>query len=538
MTPWPKVSIVIPVYNGADYLAQAIDSALAQTYPDCEVVVVNDGSTDGGATERIARSYGERVRYCYKPNGHVASALNFGIRNMAGDYFSWLSHDDLYHADKISAQMDLVGASGPRTIVYSDFEVLDVASGTIRPQRLPDTEPGCFRYFITLQNSLHGCTLLIPRRCLEEGGTFDETLRTTQDYDMWFRLAGKCRFVHLPRILVTARHHAGQGSNQLRDTAVAECDRLLEGFVRNLPVEEITAATGASLPRSYAAMAANLSVRGFTGASGAARELSRNALQRLPPFARILDAQYISWQDRAALIRHASRRVLSGPRQMLGRFIRMLGGGISPDSKVKRKFSEIYRENIFGGTESRSGGGSSMQQTETIRRELPALLRELGVKTLIDAPCGDFFWMRDTDLGIERYIGVDIVEELIVRNQRQFGGAGRSFVNLDIIKDTLPAADMIFCRDCLVHLNFDQAKKALRNFQLSGAKYLLTTTFAGRALNADLVGKDIWRTLNLERPPFNLPKPLRLINERCTEGDGGYVDKSLGLWALQDLRLD
>src|SRR5436305_205147 len=84
----PLVSICIPVYNGADYLRDAIESALAQTYSRIEVVVVNDGSTDGGATEEIAKSFGDKIRYLAKPNGHVASALNHGISHMAGKYLS------------------------------------------------------------------------------------------------------------------------------------------------------------------------------------------------------------------------------------------------------------------------------------------------------------------------------------------------------------------------------------------------------------------------------------------------------------------
>src|SRR5688500_7068290 len=102
----PRVSVVIPVYNGANYLAQAIDSALAQTYPDGEVVVVDDGSTDERATERIARGYGHRIRYIRKENGGVATALNAGIEAMTGDYFSWLSHDDMYLPDKVALQVE------------------------------------------------------------------------------------------------------------------------------------------------------------------------------------------------------------------------------------------------------------------------------------------------------------------------------------------------------------------------------------------------------------------------------------------------
>ena len=110
----PRVSIVIPVYNGANYLAQAIDSALAQTYSNVEVVFVDDGSTDGGETERVARGYGDRIRYLRKENGGVATALNAGIEVMTGEYFSWLSHDDLYLPEKVALQVQAAAAAGPR----------------------------------------------------------------------------------------------------------------------------------------------------------------------------------------------------------------------------------------------------------------------------------------------------------------------------------------------------------------------------------------------------------------------------------------
>lgn len=106
---------------------------------------------------------------------------------------------------------------------------------------------------------------------------------------------------------------------------------------------------------------------------------------------------------------------------------------------------------------------------------------------------------------------------------------------LDLTRDRLPTVDLVLCRDCLVHLSFAQAQQALANIAASGARYLLTTTFTGRSENADIpTGK--WRALNLQRPPFNLPQPLELINERCTEKDGRYADKSLGLWPVADLR--
>ena len=100
----PLITILIPVYNGANYLREAIDSALGQTYENCEVIVVNDGSMDGGQTRRIAQSYGTRIRYFEKPNGGVAQALNFGVQQMRGEYFSWLSHDDVLCPAKIEQE--------------------------------------------------------------------------------------------------------------------------------------------------------------------------------------------------------------------------------------------------------------------------------------------------------------------------------------------------------------------------------------------------------------------------------------------------
>ena len=99
----PLVSIVIPVYNGSNYLREAINSALNQTYKNIEIVVVNDGSTDGGLTEQVAKSFGDKIRYFSKENGGCGSALNCGIDAMKGGYFSWLSHDDLYTNDGFQA---------------------------------------------------------------------------------------------------------------------------------------------------------------------------------------------------------------------------------------------------------------------------------------------------------------------------------------------------------------------------------------------------------------------------------------------------
>jgi hypothetical protein len=197
-------------------------------------------------------------------------------------------------------------------------------------------------------------------------------------------------------------------------------------------------------------------------------------------------------------------------------------------------FSTIYEENSWNDPESRSGAGSNLLQTVVVRRELPRLLAELSAHSLLDAPCGDFYWLSELDLGGVRYTGVDIVPQLIERNSVLYGREDRRFVVGDVVSDPLPAADVILCRDCLVHLPYDDVHAALANFVASGSRYLLTTTFTDRKRNYDKQAGG-WRPLNLTAAPFNLPAPITLINEECTVENGSFADKSLGLWSLQGL---
>jgi hypothetical protein len=204
------------------------------------------------------------------------------------------------------------------------------------------------------------------------------------------------------------------------------------------------------------------------------------------------------------------------------------------NSHLKNKFDEVYEKNLFCGKDSRSGEGSNLVQTQVIRKEIPRILQDLNIKTMIDAPCGDWHWMKEIKLPVENYIGIDIVSALIKKNQTHYGSKQVKFLSLDLTLSPLPSADLIFSRDCLVHLSFQDAIKAINNFKKTGAKYLLTTTFTQREENEDL-GHGFWRPLNKQRAPFNFPQPLLIINEHCTEGNNEYTDKCLGLWLLQDI---
>lgn len=198
-------------------------------------------------------------------------------------------------------------------------------------------------------------------------------------------------------------------------------------------------------------------------------------------------------------------------------------------------FTEIYNSNGWKGTESVSGQGSDGVQTRIIIRELAVVFRELSITSMLDIPCGDFHWMKNVELTGVDYTGADIVSDLIASNTAKHGREGLRFRKLDLIKDKLPKVDLVFCRDCLVHLCFKDVWSALENLCNSQSQYLLTTTFTDRTANQDILTGQ-WRTLNLELAPFMLPKPIKVINEGCTQNDGKHADKSLGLWRIADIR--
>lgn len=198
-------------------------------------------------------------------------------------------------------------------------------------------------------------------------------------------------------------------------------------------------------------------------------------------------------------------------------------------------FGEIYRRRSWGGIESCSGRGSSLAETAAIREALPGLISQLQIRTMLDIPCGDCHWISQVVMDLERYIGADIVSDLLVdcRSRSRAGiTTATEFKRLDLINDPLPCVELVFCRECLVHFSFADAVAALENIKASGSRYLMTTTYPGRRNSEIATGE--WRPINLEEKPFLLPRPLRLINERCVDPPGNS-DKCMGLWLISDL---
>lgn len=209
----PTVSVIIPVYNGSNFLSEAIDSILAQTYTNFEIIVVDDGSTDD--TWKIIQSYDDKIRGIHKANGGVASALNCGIKNMRGKYFAWLSHDDLWLADKLEKQINFLKVNPQYKICYSDFFII-ASSGTILKSVNSPWYPrqkAIRELFKT--GYIHGSSIIVEKTCFNKVGVFSEQLKYTQDIEMWIRMSRVYELARVPEKLIKGRRHRQQGSNNI-----------------------------------------------------------------------------------------------------------------------------------------------------------------------------------------------------------------------------------------------------------------------------------------------------------------------------------
>jgi hypothetical protein len=202
---------------------------------------------------------------------------------------------------------------------------------------------------------------------------------------------------------------------------------------------------------------------------------------------------------------------------------------------AQQVFEMIHDENWWLSGESKSGWGSTLEWTTELREDLARLWAELGVTSVLDAPCGDFNWMRrvaPVAEGTVAYVGGDIVPALIDRLNATDASATRRFIHLDIIRDALPEADMFFCRDCLIHLSHADVTRTLANVARSGFKYAAFTDFPLVAINPDIMTGSV-RPTNLRRAPFNLPEPVKEVQDT-----GGWQPsrKVLGVWTMEQVR--
>lgn len=232
------VSIIIPAYNASNYLAEAIHSALKQTYKNIEIIVVNDGSPDDGATKRVAESFGDKIRYFEKQNGGCASALNYGIQQMKGSWFSWLSHDDLYLPSKIEELLTLVDrySLNPDTTVLGCNDLIMGPSGKTSANLFNNTTgvmtPSQAFGETLNKKTFNGCGLLIPKNILDSVGGFRTDYKHLLDRELWMRIAAQgYGFCYADDALVVSRVHNQQITVKAQDSLYIEEETLIKEYI-------------------------------------------------------------------------------------------------------------------------------------------------------------------------------------------------------------------------------------------------------------------------------------------------------------------
>ncbi len=227
----PIVSIIIPVYNGSNYLDESIVSAITQSYENIEVLVINDGSNDNGKTEEIARGYGNRIRYYYKENGGVSTALNYGIKKMKGEYFIWLSHDDVLYKDSIKLLVEAAQKNNCM-VVGGIVNTIDANGRPLDEIKLHIMEEqwlnGCITFWKTW---IYACALLVHVDCLSSLGLFNENNYTTQDVEFILKILNRYKILFLSKSVVRRRVHLESGFYKNFDLNKKELDALLNDLL-------------------------------------------------------------------------------------------------------------------------------------------------------------------------------------------------------------------------------------------------------------------------------------------------------------------
>lgn len=223
----PLVSVVIPTYNSANYISEALDSAIAQDYPELEIIVVDDGSADN--TREIVSAYGDRVRLIAQPNQGSAGARNKGIQHAQGKYIAFLDADDVWWNHKIRFQIEALIASGHK-MTYSRFiwwhpdeqgqytqpqtEFEQPANSNLSSAAIVTGWPYAE---LLLDCIVWTSTVIVEKAELENVGMFDEQLRKGQDYDLWLRLSRRIDMLGLEQATALYRIHPTSITSNIKD---------------------------------------------------------------------------------------------------------------------------------------------------------------------------------------------------------------------------------------------------------------------------------------------------------------------------------
>lgn len=230
----PQFTIIVPAYNQAEYLKEALDSLIAQTFSDWEAVVVNDGSKDNTA-DVMAEYQGkdQRIRCYHKENGGVATALNEGIRNASGEWICWLSSDDFFEPDKLQIHLNAINANPNIKFFYTHWNIfLEETKQKIKPPlwfQIPAEGLHVLAFF--RGNYISGNSVAIHKSVFEKVGLFDERLWQGQDFDMWLRISAEFETKFIDIRTMTTRLHEAQSTNAFLDGGIFESTRSLFNFM-------------------------------------------------------------------------------------------------------------------------------------------------------------------------------------------------------------------------------------------------------------------------------------------------------------------
>lgn len=230
------VSIIIPVYNGSDYVAKAIESAVNQTYKNLEIIVINDGSKDDGLTKKAVEPFlaDPRVQYIEKENGGVSTVLNYGIEHFKGDFFVWLSHDDVLDVRSIELKLKKWESLGSNEKIIISTQVKFINKDGKPIFRAAAKAKNVNNIYDILSSTINGCSLLIPRAAIK-GHSFIVGMVYMQDYYLWATLVNEgVKFRVLNKKITFNRVHDKQITSTRFDLLIRDFGSFNDAFIMPL----------------------------------------------------------------------------------------------------------------------------------------------------------------------------------------------------------------------------------------------------------------------------------------------------------------
>jgi glycosyltransferase involved in cell wall biosynthesis len=237
----PKVSVILPCYNGAQWIDAAVRSVLCQTYKDLELIVVDDGSTDNSKDIVLSHSQDDRLRYIHQRNRGFSAANNTGLKESEGEFIGFIGQDDLWMPNKLRCQVEYLERHKRVDLVHSDLYHIDSSGRTIkrRNPRIPRFSSNSeYVKELFLRNFLCFQTVLVRRECFNEVGSFDERMIVCSDHDLWLRMAGKFKMAYIKKPLVKKRYHPKQLMKVRKEAAIKDEFLLTKKAVAQYPFLE------------------------------------------------------------------------------------------------------------------------------------------------------------------------------------------------------------------------------------------------------------------------------------------------------------